>query len=109
MLDALNDRGHTGFLTAPEVKSSDQELSGTFVGVGIVLDDQTGPIVIARVLPNSPAQEAGLAAGETITRVDGTSIEGQTIAETVSKVRGAEGTPVALTFKAPDGTSGRSR
>jgi carboxyl-terminal processing protease len=104
MLSALNDRGHTGYMTRAEVASRDQQLTGSFVGVGIVMDDRTGQIVVARVLPASPALAAGVLAGEIIVRVDGTSIEGLTAAQIVSKVRGVEGTPVTLTLEAPDGT-----
>ena len=61
--------------------------------MGIVLDDKDGPILIQRVLPNSPALEGGLVAGETITGVDGASIEGLAVDQVVPRVRGEAGTP----------------
>jgi carboxyl-terminal processing protease len=103
MLDALDDRGHTGYLTPGEVKARDDSLNGTFVGIGVVLDDRAGPITIARVLPNSPALEGGIVVGDTIVAVDGNSVEGQKVEQIVTKVRGQEGTPVRITLEGTDG------
>ena len=44
MTDAVGDSGHTSFMTADEVKASDQSLSGTFIGIGVQLStDQRQP------------------------------------------------------------------
>ena len=104
MTESLDDRGHTGYLTPDEVAARDDSLSGTFVGVGAVLDQQDGAVRIVRVLRDSPAERAGLKAGEEIVTVDGASVAGLAIDEVVSKVRGIEGTEVALELRAPDGT-----
>ncbi len=104
MTDSLDDRGHTGYLTPEQVKSRDEGLSGTFVGVGAVLDQQDdGSVVIVRVLRDSPAERAGVRAGDVIVSVDGQSLAGLSIDEVVSRVRGPEGTEVTLVLRAPDG------
>ncbi len=105
MANALDDRGHTGYLTPDEVKARDEELSGTFVGVGAVLDQSSGTTVIVRVIPGSPAERAGVRAGDEIVAVDGTSVAGLTVDEIVAKVRGPEGTKVTLELKSTDGTT----
>jgi carboxyl-terminal processing protease len=105
MADSLDDRGHTGYLTPDEVKSRDDSLSGTFVGVGAVLDEQDGSIRITRVLSNSPAERAGMKAGDELVSVDGVGVSGLTVEQVVSRVRGPEGTDVALELKSPDGTT----
>jgi carboxyl-terminal processing protease len=105
MTESLDDRGHTGYLTPDEVAARDDSLSGTFVGVGAVLDQQDGAVRIVRVLRDSPAERAGLKAGEEIVTVDGASVADLTIDEVVSKVRGIEGTEVALELRDPDGTT----
>jgi carboxyl-terminal processing protease len=104
MTESVDDRGHTGYLTPDEVKARDDSLSGTFVGVGAVLDQQDGAVRIVRVLRNSPAERAGMVAGDEIVTVDGAGVDGLTIDEVVSRVRGVEGTTVTLELRAPDGT-----
>jgi carboxyl-terminal processing protease len=104
LMDAVNDPGHTGYLTAEELAARNESLSGTFVGVGAVLDLRASGPTVVRVLPGSPAEKAGLRAGEVILRVDGASVVGQTIDQVVAKVRGPAGTPVTLGLQDPDGS-----
>ena len=103
LTEAVGDEGHTSFMTADEAKAVDQSLSGTFVGIGVQLDDDEtkGPI-IRSVIPGTPAEEAGLKRGDLITQVDGKSTDGETIDAVVSRVRGPEGEPVTLTIKRGD-------
>ena len=72
MTEAVGDEGHTSFLTADEAKAVDQSLSGTFVGIGVQLDEDEskGPI-IRSIIPGTPAEEAGLRRGDLIIAVDG--------------------------------------
>ena len=102
---ALDDRGHTGYLTPEAVKARDASLSGTFVGIGTVLDEKAGSLVITRVLHDSPAEKAGVKAGDEILTVDGTRITGLTKAQVASRVRGPEGTQVTLELKDPAGVT----
>ncbi len=103
MTQSLDDRGHTGYLTPEQVKARDESLSGTFVGVGAVLDLKDGRLVIVRVLRDSPAERAGVTAGDEILTVDGVSVAGMAVNEVVPKVRGPEGTKVTLELKGLDG------
>jgi carboxyl-terminal processing protease len=102
MTEAVGDEGHTSFLTAEEAKAADQSLSGTFVGIGVQvnLDDDKDDALptIGSVIPNTPAEEAGLRRGDRIIAVDGWKTEGHTVEEVVAKVRGPEGEPVTLTI-----------
>lgn len=104
LMDAVDDPGHTGYLTPQEVAARDASLSGTFVGVGAVLDLRNNAPTVVRVLPDSPAEKAGLRAGEVILRVDGNDVAGQTIEQIVAKVRGPAGTPVTLVLRDLDGS-----
>ena len=99
MTNAVGDEGHTSFLTAEEVKASDQSLSGTFVGIGVQLSQDNALPIIGTVIPNTPAQEAGLRRNDRILAVDGRTTEGETVDQTVSRVRGPEGEPVTLTIR----------
>ena len=104
MTEAVGDEGHTSFLTADEAKAVDQSLSGTFVGIGVQLDEDEskGPI-IRSIIPGTPAEEAGLRRGDLIVAVDGKTTEGETIDEVVSRVRGPEGEPVTLSIQRGEG------
>ncbi len=104
LMDAVNDPGHTGYLTAEEVAARNQSLSGTFVGVGAVLNMQNNVATVVRVIPGSPAEKAGLRAGESIVQVDGASVAGETLDLIVAKVRGPAGTSVTLGLQDPDGS-----
>jgi carboxyl-terminal processing protease len=75
------------------------------VGVGAVLDMQNNVATVVRVIPGSPAEKAGLRAGESIVRVDGASVSGATLDQVVAKVRGPAGTSVTLGLQDPDGSS----
>ena len=101
MTDSLDDRGHTGYLTPEQVKARDESLSGTFVGIGAVLDQQGSSLVIVRVLPDSPAEVAGVKAGDEIVTVDGVRVAGMAVDDVVDRVRGPEGTKVTLELKSP--------
>jgi carboxyl-terminal processing protease len=100
MTDAVGDEGHTEFMTAEESKAVDQSLSGQFVGIGVQVaeDDNGGGIRISNVFPNTPAEAAGLLRGDHILAVDGTTTKGETLDETVSRVRGPAGKDVTLTI-----------
>ncbi len=105
MANSLDDRGHTGYLTPDQVAARDQSLSGTFVGVGAVLDEQNSLIVITRVLRDSPAEKAGVKAGDELVSVDGVGVAGLTVDEVVTRVRGPEGSQVTLGLKSAAGDS----
>lgn len=99
LVEAVGDEGHTSFMTAEQAKASDQSLSGTFVGIGVqVEEDEDGKIQITTVFPATPAEEGGLRRGDHILAVDGKSTEGETVGEVVSRVRGPEGEKVTLTL-----------
>jgi carboxyl-terminal processing protease len=86
-------------MTAEEAAAADRSLSGSFVGIGVqVSEGDDGATVISGVFPGTPAEEAGLRRGDRITAVDGRTTEGETVDETVSRVRGPEGEDVVLTI-----------
>ncbi len=70
-----------------------------FAGVGIVIEERAGQVVITDVLEGSPASEAGLRAGDAIVAVDGVATAGQMLEQVSQMIRGAENTPVVLTIR----------
>jgi carboxyl-terminal processing protease len=99
MLETLGDDGHTRFLTPEERKQNDQSLSGTYVGIGVQLEEKDGEVVVAAPIDGSPAKEAGISSDDVLLAVDGRSIRGDEVSEVVEKVKGPEGTSVELTLR----------
>ena len=103
MLDVLHDKGHTRFLTPQDVQTENQQLSGTFTGVGIYLkqDPKTKDLIITSPIPGSPAEKAGFKHGDIIVAVNGKSTAGKDIAGVSSLIQGKAGTNVAITVRRP--------
>jgi carboxyl-terminal processing protease len=80
-----------------------QNLSGSIEGIGVVIsENSSGQIAIMNVLPNTPAQRAGLQAGDIFIRVNGEDVTGFTYLELSSRVRGPAGTTVDLEMQRGD-------
>lgn len=103
MLGDLGDTGHTRFLTPQEVKAEQQQLSGTFAGVGIYIqqDPKTKDIIISSTIPGAPAQKAGLKRGDMIIEVNGKNVVGMDFSAVQPLIEGPAGTKVAITVRRP--------
>lgn len=88
---------YTAFLDPKRAKIFDQDLSGSFEGIGAsVRMRPDGKLEIVQPLPDRPAIKAGLLPGDVVLEVDGVKIEGMNIYEAISLIRGPAGTPVHL-------------
>ncbi len=101
MVDALGDTGHSRFLTPKMVKEENNQEQGQLNGVGIEVEVKNGNIVVVAPLDNTPAQKAGIRAGDIIESVDGKSVSGLSLSQVVSMVTGPPGTSVTLTIVDP--------
>jgi carboxyl-terminal processing protease len=101
-ITALGDEGHTRFLTPDEVAKQEEDIRGTFFGIGAQLGIKDGLPVIVAPFDGSPAAEAGIKAGDIIVEVDGEDVTGLSLSETVDRIRGEKGTEVKLTVYRPD-------
>lgn len=95
MVQSLNDP-YTMYLPPTQNTNFQQQLAGKFEGIGAELGMKDKQIIIVAPLNGSPAQKAGLKAGDTILKVDNTVIAGWTLQQTVNKIRGPKGTKVVL-------------
>ena len=104
LTEAVGDTGHTSFMTPEERAARADSLSGSYVGIGVRVDvtDAKLPKVITD-FPGSPAETAGVKAGDVIVSVDGVSTEGKDLDAVASEIRGEPGTTVTVVVKA-DGT-----
>jgi carboxyl-terminal processing protease len=96
MLDTLNDQGHTRYADAEQYKDEQEDLSGQFEGIGAYLNQQGDVPFIVAPIEGSPAEAAGVQAGDLILRIDGQSTEGLELEEIIQRVRGKPGTTVTL-------------
>jgi carboxyl-terminal processing protease len=101
MIDALGDTGHSVFMTPEEVEAEQNSLEGNVVGIGVILGERESDVIVTSVVPESPADRAGILAGDAIVEVDGASTAGLAPDELASKVRGDEGTTVNVTIERP--------
>ncbi|HEX7737901.1 MAG TPA: S41 family peptidase [Ktedonobacteraceae bacterium] len=103
MLTDLGDSGHTRFLTPQDVKSENQQLSGTFAGIGIYIqqDPKTKDISIVSTIDGAPAQKAGLKHGDIIIAVNGKNVVGMDESALQPLIEGPAGTQVTITVRRP--------
>ncbi|MCR4311744.1 MAG: S41 family peptidase, partial [Candidatus Uhrbacteria bacterium] len=97
MLWSLDDPYSTYF-TPEEAEAFNQELSGTFFGIGAEIGIKEEQIVVIAPLPETPAEKAGVAAGDAILAIDGAPTVGMTTNDAVILIRGDKGTDVVLTL-----------
>jgi carboxyl-terminal processing protease len=105
MVESLGDTGHTVFLTPDEVQAQTEQLSGRISGIGITVDTRSGIPLVISVFDGSPADKAGLRAGDLIISVDGQATERLTVDEVIKKVRGEAGTTVTIGIRHRDATT----
>lgn len=88
---------YTEYLNAKEAKEFNEQLSGTFSGIGAQLGkDDNDAIIVVAPISGYPAEKAGLRAQDVIVGVNGTTTAGMSIDEAVSKIRGPKDTKVKL-------------
>jgi carboxyl-terminal processing protease len=101
MMRSVNDR-YTVFMTPKEFAGLNQGLDGgDFGGTGIVIqvDDKTKYISVENVVPDGPADKAGVEQDDLITTIDGASTKGMNLNQASGRLRGKEGTKVTLTIQ----------
>ena len=95
MLSSLDP--HSSYM-APEDFSTMQVLTrGEFGGLGIEVTQENGFIKVVSPIDDTPAANAGIEAGDFITKVDGESTLGKTLDEAVDKMRGPVGSEIIIT------------
>ena len=95
MTDAMDDP-YTCYLTKEQMTAFTDDSSGRMSGIGVVIAEEDGHCVIKEVLEGSPAEKAGIKAGDIITEIDGTDVSGMPITEISAMTKGVENTNVNI-------------
>ncbi len=104
MLDSLGDENHTVFFTPDEAKQQASSLEGSFEGIGAYVGTEDGYFTILSPIHGSPAEAAGLLAGDIVLSVNSEDIVGRPDWEVISLIRGPAGSTVVLTVQRADVT-----
>lgn len=88
---------HSEYFDAKSYKEFQEGVSGRFVGVGIEIAQEEGFVKVLSPIEGTPADKAGLMAGDLIIEIDGKKTKGLSLTEAVKRMRGEPNTKVQLT------------
>ncbi len=98
LVNATGDQ-YTQYLTPEEAKEFDEDLNGTFSGIGArLMEDKNKSVMVETPLAGYPAEKAGLRARDVIVEINDESAFDLSVNEAVEKIRGEAGTKVKLTI-----------
>lgn len=89
---------YTLFLPPVEQKQFEEDLSGEFSGVGMEIAIRDEVLTVVSPLKGTPAERAGVKAGDKILKIDGVSSQGLDITTAVNRIRGPKGTEVVISM-----------
>jgi carboxyl-terminal processing protease len=95
------DDPYAALYSPKELREFTAQTGGRYGGVGMLVEEQEGSVVVSRIFPNTPAAEAGVMEGDRITSVDTTSTTGKKLEQVTDMLKGEPGTPVGVTFARP--------
>lgn len=89
---------YTVFFPPVEAKEFNDQIKGSFGGVGMELGERNGSLTVVAPLKDSPAEAAGVRTGDIVVAIDGKPSEKMAVDQAVQLIRGEVGTEVTLTF-----------
>ncbi len=89
---------YTTFFPPTEAEIFESEIAGSFEGVGMEIGKKENILTVVAPLKKSPAEKAGVRAGDKILKIDGKTTAGMNTDEAVTHIRGKGGTTVKLTL-----------
>ena len=99
MLAALDP--HSAYLDGSDLERLETMIDGNYSGLGLSVVGEDGAVKIISPFRGSPADKAGIKAGDYITHIDGELIYGLELDEAVARMRGQAGTSIRLTVYRP--------
>jgi carboxyl-terminal processing protease len=107
MLKSLNDPW-TEYLSPSLVRWFEQDLNGTYTGIGATMEMKGTRLLVKSVFSGSPAQTAGRTAGDQIISVNGRPTAGLSLVANIAHIKGAAGTKVTLVVQPAHGVAQRT-
>ncbi|MDQ7833045.1 MAG: S41 family peptidase [Desulfovibrionaceae bacterium] len=89
---------HSSFLSKEEFKEMQVSTSGEFGGIGIEISLENGRLTVISPIDDTPADKAGIKAGDIILEIDDQPTQDMTLIDAVQKIRGPKGKAVSLTI-----------
>jgi len=96
MLTSLDP--HSSYLSPSDAEKMREQTRGEFGGLGIEVTQEDGFVKVVSPIDGTPADEAGIEAGDFITHVDGESLLGLVLDEAVEMMRGPVGSEIIITI-----------
>ena len=96
MLTSLDP--HSSYMAPEDFSTMQVQTRGEFGGLGIEVTQENGFVKVVSPIDDTPADKAGVEAGDFITKVDGESTLGKTLDEAVDKMRGPVGSEIIITI-----------
>ena len=105
MVAALGDPW-SYYIPASEYDRLMESMENSYVGIGITLTDarETGSFRVQAVIPEGPADQAGMRKDDVIIEVEGESVEGLSLTDISARIKGEEGTQVSITVQRQEET-----
>ena len=94
---------HSSYLSADDFKEFSEKSHGEFGGLGIQITSDKGAVLVISPIDDTPADKAGIKAGDYITHIDDEQVFDLTLNQAVKKMKGRPGTKVKLTVVSDDG------
>lgn len=101
LVAGLGDQ-YSVFFPPTDAESFLSEIQGQFEGIGAEIGLKKERMTVIAPLPDSPAEKAGMRAGDHILAVDGTDVGGMSVSEVVALIRGEKGTIVKISLSRQD-------
>ena len=89
---------HSSFMNAEDAADMRTQTKGEFGGLGIEVTMEDELVKVITPMFDTPAEKAGVLAGDLIAEIDGEEVRGLTLEQAVDKMRGAVNTPIELTI-----------
>jgi carboxyl-terminal processing protease len=94
---------YSEYFSPQSLESFNQSIEGRFSGIGVTIKPVKRGLGVEKVFPHTPAEAAGIEAGETIVAVEGEPIAKLSVTQATEKIKGPEGTQVTIGVRGKDG------